>query len=42
MISAINLKNKMSEINGKHCSSIDVVQTSDKGVRMSYVNGEFH
>ena len=42
MISAINLKNKMSEINGKHCSPIDVARVNDHVVRMSYVDGEFH
>jgi len=42
MISAINLKNKMDEINGKHCSPIDVARVNDQVVRMSYLDGEFH
>ncbi|ENO12106.1 cupin domain-containing protein [Thermoplasmatales archaeon SCGC AB-539-C06] len=42
MISAIKLNNKMSEINGKHCSPIDVARVNDQVVRMSYVDGEFH
>ena len=42
MISTIHLKDKMNEINGIHCSPIDVVRVNDQVVRMSYVNGEFH
>jgi len=42
MISAINLKNKMDEIAGKHCSPIDVIRVNDQVMRMSYVDGEFH
>jgi quercetin dioxygenase-like cupin family protein len=42
MISAINLKNKMDEITGKHCLPIDVVRVNDQVMRMSYVDGEFH
>lgn len=42
MISVINLNNKMSEINGKHCSPVDVARVNDQVVRMSYVDGEFH
>ena len=42
MISAINLKNKMDEISGKHCSPIDVARVNDQVIRMSYVDGEFH
>jgi len=42
MISAINLKNKMDEIVGKHCSPIDVARVNDQVMRMSYVDGEFH
>ncbi len=42
MISIINLKNKMEEISGKHCSPIDIAQLNDQVVRMSYINGEFH
>ena len=41
MISVINLKNKMSEINGKHCSPFDVALVNDQVVRMSYVDGDF-
>ena len=42
MISAINLKDKMNEISGKHCSPIEVARVNDQVVRMSYVDGEFH
>lgn len=42
MIPAINLKNKMNEISGKHCSPIEVARVNDQVVRMSYVDGEFH
>ena len=42
MISVINLNNKMSEINGKHCSPVDVARVNGQVVRMSYVDGEFH
>lgn len=42
MISAINLKRKMDEIAGKHCSPIDVARVNDQVMRMSYVDGEFH
>ena len=42
MISVINLNNKMSAINGKHCSPVDVARVNDQVVRMSYVDGEFH
>lgn len=42
MISAINLKSKMDEIAGKHCSPIDVVMMNDQVIRMSYIDGEFH
>jgi len=42
MISDINLKNKMDEIAGKHCSPIDVAIVNDQVARMSYVDGEFH
>ena len=42
MISAINLKNKMDEIAGKHCSPINVARVNDQVMRMSYIDGEFH
>ena len=42
MIPAINLKNKMNEISGKHCSPIEVARVNDQVVRLSYINGEFH
>ena len=42
MISSIQLKDKMDEITGKHCSPIDVVQLNDQVVRVSYIDGEFH
>ena len=42
MISAINLKDKMNEISGKHCSPIEVARVNYQVVRMSYVDGEFH
>ena len=42
MISTINLKNKMDEISGKHCSPIEVTRVNDQVVRMSYIDGEFH
>lgn len=42
MISQINLKDKMSEINGKHCSPIDIANVNDQVVRLSYIDGEFH
>jgi quercetin dioxygenase-like cupin family protein len=42
MISAINLKNKMDEISGIHCSPIDITRLNDQVVRMAYVDGEFH
>ena len=42
MIFMINLKSKMSEICGKHCSPIDIARVNDQVVRLSYVDGEFH
>ena len=42
MISSINLKDKMNEIKGKHCSPIDIALVNDQVVRMSYIDGEFH
>ena len=42
MISNINLKEKMQEIAGKHCSPLDIIKTNDQVVRISYINGEFH
>ncbi len=42
MISTINLKEKMEEISGKHCSPIEVAKVNDQIIRMSYVEGEFH
>lgn len=42
MISVLNIKNKIDEISGKHCSPIDVVRVNDQVVRMSYIDGEFH
>ena len=42
MIAAINLKNKMDEISGRHCSPIDVTCLNDQVVRMAYIDGEFH
>ena len=36
----INLKNKMDEIDGKHCQPIDVAQVNDQVIRMFYINGE--
>jgi len=42
MISAINLKSKMDEITGRHCSPINVVQVNNQVIRLSYIDGEFH
>ena len=42
MISTVNIKNKMDEINGKHCSPIDVARLNEQVVRLSYINGKFH
>ena len=42
MISAINLKDIMDKISGKHCSPIDVARVNNQVVRVSYMDGEFH
>ena len=42
MISQTNLKDKMNEIFGKHCSPIDIAKVNDQVVRLSYIDGEFH
>jgi mannose-6-phosphate isomerase-like protein (cupin superfamily) len=42
MISPIQLKDKMIEIRGKHCSPIEVALVNDHVVRMAYIDGEFH
>jgi len=42
MISTLNLKSKMDEVKGKHCSPVDVARVNDQVVRMAYVDGEFH
>jgi quercetin dioxygenase-like cupin family protein len=42
MIFPINLKDKMKEIKGKHCSPIDITSVNDQVVRISYIDGEFH
>ena len=42
MISNINLKEKMAEISGKHCSPIEVAKVNDQVIRLSYLDGEFH
>ena len=42
MTSQINLEDIMTEVNGKHCSPIDVAHVNDQVVRMSYIDGEFH
>ena len=42
MISVKNIKNKMEQISGKHCSPIEVTHVNDQVVRMSYIDGEFH
>ena len=42
MISAVNLKIKMDEISGKHCSPVEVARVNDQVVRMSYIDGKFH
>jgi len=42
MIPSINLKIKMNEIKGKHCSPIDIAFVNDQVVRMSFIDGEFH
>ncbi|UCF50778.1 MAG: cupin domain-containing protein [Thermoplasmatales archaeon] len=42
MIVQINLEDKMNEIEGKHCSPIDVTKVNDQVVRLGYINGEFH
>ena len=42
MILAIDLKSRMDEIAGKHCSPVDVTHVNDQVIRMSYVDGEFH
>ena len=38
----INIKNKMNEINEKHCQPIDVVKVNDQVIKMSYIDGVFH
>ena len=42
MISEINLKKKIQEIEGKPWSPIDIARTNDQVVRMALVDGEFH
>lgn len=42
MISIINLKEKMDQICGKHCSPVEVARINDQVIRISYINGEFH
>jgi mannose-6-phosphate isomerase-like protein (cupin superfamily) len=42
MISSINLKDKMNEIKGKHCSPIDISIVNDQVVRLAYIDGKFH
>ncbi|KYK34209.1 MAG: mannose-6-phosphate isomerase [Thermoplasmatales archaeon SG8-52-3] len=42
MISIFDLKEKMNEVKGKHCSPIDIALVNDQVVRMSYIDGEFH
>ena len=42
MISTINLKEKIEEISGKHCSPIEVARVNDQIIRLSYIDGEFH
>jgi mannose-6-phosphate isomerase-like protein (cupin superfamily) len=42
MISSLDLKNKMEEIKGKHCSPIDIARVNDHVIRMAFVNGEYH
>ena len=42
MITPINLKHKMDQISGKHCSPIEIAQINDQVIRMSYIDGEFH
>jgi mannose-6-phosphate isomerase-like protein (cupin superfamily) len=42
MISTINLKDRIQEVAGKHCSPIDVIKINDQVIRISYIDGEFH
>ncbi len=42
MISIIDLKDKMNEIGGKHCSPVDVARVNEQVVRMSLLDGKFH
>ena len=42
MISTIKLKNKIDEVDGRHCSPIEVARVNDQVIRLSYINGEFH
>ena len=42
MIRIIDLKDKIKEIGGKHCSPVDVTRVNDQVVRMSLLDGEFH
>jgi len=42
MIPIIDLKDKINEISGKHCSPVDVAQVNDQVVRMALLDGEFH
>ena len=41
MISKLDLKLKMLEIKGKHCTLIDVEKVNDQIIRMSYMDGEY-
>ena len=42
MIPQIDLKDKMNEIHGKHCSPIDISYVNDQVIRMTFIDGEFH
>lgn len=42
MVSTVDLKVKMEQILGKHCSPIEVARVNDQVIRLSYIDGEFH
>ncbi len=42
MIKPIDLKDKLNQVSGKHCSPIDIAMLNDQVIRLSYIDGEFH
>jgi mannose-6-phosphate isomerase-like protein (cupin superfamily) len=42
MIESIELEEKMTQIQGKHCQPTDIVKLNDQVIRLSYIDGEFH